>query len=1048
MDGEDIVVRLTVNLTLPKSDFCTWDGRYFTKCSVIMNDTMQTSKSNGSQISITAPMAKVNINPGVDYTEGDLVTFNCSTNIDPNYSEVSLEINSFVMDQLIMSPIPSERNSDCSVNATWSARSPNPLTTNENGVVIRCIVKNSLLDKSETIEKTLNVSAVDVAFSKYSYSTLTKEVQVIECISRGSSSILQNMTIIRDSAEIVTLNGSGTPMILTSENRYTVTKENDADDIKLILRIKTADCEDQGTYRCSVLTTKNDSRSSPRMTFNVLGATPTLTLNPDIYERFARPGLNHICRTTHTGDIQSDKYLEIQVYRPNDTSGFRYSKKLPESEKEFNSKDNITYINIAGTTARFLLVSDFSTNNSCNNTQTIVFLLDRAMEFDKGIVKCVLRDDNFEYASAAKNITVIPDEYCFGYEDIPKRNHPNNDCHYFVNCAEVGGRMYATGDSCRRPGECMDFSLDYCVDCDENFTCKSPEPVTTTTTLAPGKTYVQCADVSQKEGSPITINCTVLDDTFQSLNVTLTSSSNLNIEEIVGVILPDGTIKNQARSSPVLSTTFSVSSKYIHLIIASSSCMEEGKYLLTDTNVSMDTQPSISDFYFDNLVPVKELTINSESMYKEGKPLMFNCTATVDSDHTELLGYYKLPADNSFVKVQGEQTILQKFTQNCTKSVISMFDTGLIVSANLNGTKLKCLYNEISPEVSEEKNVKIQSADVAFNTYKLKAELQSKANFTCLVRSTGSYKAIKILKIINSTSMMEMASYTSSSDSVQNIAGVDANFSSNALTLIFASVMCSDEGQYNCTVIMDDDAELQPPLSLDVQVTTSPGFSTVELFVNPDIVENKDSGTHHCLGPVGYPEVGGHLEITFVHPLINYNITLNKNSSRTILGNEIKIKSTLEPFTKDECKNMEKISFTINSTKNWNKGKIICEVKNGEHKATKDDIFFVIDGSFCNSTNNQEIYFDHEKEDFCNTYIQCSGGKPFGRSCKPNRCVYIGKTYCEDCSTAVCSEGVTTTEVTLSSFETTPVPGPRCKFLFIVHHRLYMKEKVQRFHVH
>ncbi|XP_062615511.1 uncharacterized protein LOC134277204, partial [Saccostrea cucullata] len=411
--------------------------------------------------------------------------------------------------------------------------------------------------------------------------------------------------------------------------------------------------------------------------------------------------------------------------------------------------------------------------------------------------------------------------------------------------------------------------------------------------------------------------------------------------------------------------------------------------------------------------PVKDLAINSGSLYKEGKPLIFNCTATVDSDHTELLGYYKLPSDNSYVKVQGEQTILQTFTQNCTKSVISKFHTGFLVSANLNGTKLKCLYNEISPEASEEKIVMIQSADVAFTTYKLKAEArQSKANFTCLVRSTGSFKAIKILKIINSTSMIEMASYTSSSDSVQSVAGVDANFSSNALTLMFASVMCSDEGKYNCTVIMDDDSEQQPPLSLDVQVTTSPGSSTVELFVDPNIVEDRDSGTHYCLGSVGYPEVGGYIEITFVHPLTNENITLNKESLRTISSNELEIQSTLMPYIKEECKTMEKISFKIKPSRKWNRGKIVCEVKSQDgsvQKAAKDDVLYVIDASFCNSTNNQEIYFDHEKEDFCNTYVQCSGGTPYGKSCSPNDCVFIGKAYCDDCSRAKCTEEMMTT---------------------------------------
>lgn len=146
------------------------------------------------------------------------------------------------------------------------------------------------------------------------------------------------------------------------------------------------------------------------MIFIFPGSKPTMTLHPDIFEPFARRGLNHICSTEHTGDENNDNLLEIQIFQPGSQRAFTYSKKIAEVEKMFDSTNNITYINITGTTAQFLLVShtSSSSNLSCNIKETITFLLDLTMEFNNGIIKCVLKDEIEEFSTVESTITVIP----------------------------------------------------------------------------------------------------------------------------------------------------------------------------------------------------------------------------------------------------------------------------------------------------------------------------------------------------------------------------------------------------------------------------------------------------------------------------------------------------------------------------------------------------------------------------------------------------------------------------------------------------------------
>ena len=111
--------------------------------------------------STQAPVSEVSIDSVTNYKEGDRMTFNCSSKVDPDYSFVSVKlIRASTVFTTIPGPTPgTNRTSDCSVDFSWVAGPPNPLTINENDVIVRCVVYNKLLNITKTAEKMLNVSA-------------------------------------------------------------------------------------------------------------------------------------------------------------------------------------------------------------------------------------------------------------------------------------------------------------------------------------------------------------------------------------------------------------------------------------------------------------------------------------------------------------------------------------------------------------------------------------------------------------------------------------------------------------------------------------------------------------------------------------------------------------------------------------------------------------------------------------------------------------------------------------------------------------------------
>ncbi|XP_052702942.1 serine-rich adhesin for platelets-like isoform X3 [Crassostrea angulata] len=1049
----DIVVHLTLNLQTPTTDTCSMDGKYTFMCSITMNDTMQTLESNGSQIFMTAPMSEISIDSEVNYNEGEKMTFNCSMTGDPNYSTVYVDM---IKNSQILYTIPgpvfgADYISNCSAVLNWSGGPPTPLTSQEHDLIVRCVVKNNLLNETRNSEKKLNVSAADVAFQKYSYQALTSSRQEIECIARSPMSILQELIILKDDVQIATLNSSG--VASSTDGRYSTNIQEYDGEVRLTLSILSVECQDQGRYSCKLNTTNNATRVSPEMSFIVEGSKPAMKLHPDIYEPFARLGLNHVCSTEHIGDENNDNFLEIQIFQPGSQRAFTYSNKIADVEKMFDSTNNITYINITGTTAQFLLVShtSSSSNLSCNNKETITFLLDLKMGFDNGTIKCVLKDEMEEFSAVESTITVIPGNFCDGYEDGAYRKHPNNDCNDYVNCNKIQGKMYATGNRCPL-GQCIQFTTRYCVPCDSTFTCDeltTPGPTTTTTTLRPGRRYVSCNDSAHFLGTTAVIRCVILDISFNSLNITFLPEQS-QTEENVGEIFPDGQTQSLPQSPVVLSTNLNLSPKILMFTFQLLECSSRGLYRIMAGDTNSSVAPSVETFELNVLGNLTEFLIHTEPEYPEGTLVDFNCTASLDESHANIKGYYKKESESSFSEIEGSTSVIERNLSHCFVKVLWKPSTPFTADTSFNNADLKCTLVDW-PLVQSTKKISVQNADVAFETYKLESSIGSQVSVKCFARNTNSIKSILIRKIENSVNTT-VANVTLP-DMTSHVDGIIVSYSNNSLTLTFSSLTCSDDGQYTCIVIKEDDSQIESPAYLRVQIKNPPKHEQVVFILNPDIKENKydTSNVHTCSGDVGYPSGLGYLSLKFTDPTTNASFTYDKltvtEDMKIALDLPLKFKVSLSSglsiiIVEDDepaiinCTRKKEIKFLLQATRDWNKAKIRCRViseTNEVNSTSHEKEIYVIPDSVCDGSNGSDIYVPHEKIDQCRTYIRCFNNKPTGQICQTaDLCFDHQKNYCDWCRDVACESemSLTTESQTTTTTSSLPaVPDIQCPLL-------------------
>lgn len=104
--------------------------------------------------------------------------------------------------------------------------------------------------------------------------------------------------------------------------------------------------------------------------------------------------------------------------------------------------------------------------------------------------------------------------------------------------------------------------------------------------------------------------------------------------------------------------------------------------------------------------------------------------------------------------------------------------------------------------------------DVAFDMYKIEANINSTVSAKCFARNVNAVKAIVIRRADNNATV---ASISLTNTLTFSIDGVAVSYTNNSLTMSIAALSCWDEGYYTCTVVKSDDAETSAPAQLHIQ---------------------------------------------------------------------------------------------------------------------------------------------------------------------------------------------------------------------------------------
>ncbi|XP_065924182.1 uncharacterized protein [Magallana gigas] len=477
-------------------------------------------------------------------------------------------------------------------------------------------------------------------------------------------------------------------------------------------------------------------------------------------------------------------------------------------------------------------------------------------------------------------------------------------------------------------------------------------------------------------------------------------------------------------------------------------CSSKWRYRIIAGGTNSSVAASVETFELNVLGNLTEFEMHIEPAYPEGTLVEFNCTASLDESHANIKGYYKKESESSFSEIEGSTSIIERNLSHCFVKVLWKPSTPFTADTSFNNADLKCEVVDW-PLVQSTKKISVQNADVAFETYKLESSIGSQVSVKCFARNTNSIKSVLIQKIENplSTTVVNVTL----PDMTSHVDGTTVSYSNNSLTLTFSSLTCSDDGQYTCIVIKEDESQIESPAYLRVQIKNPPKHEKVAFILNPDIKDDKydTSNVHTCSGDVGYPSGLGYLSLKFTDPTTNASFTYDKmtvtEDMKIALDSPLKFKVSLatgltiiivednEPNIVN-CTRKKEIKFLLKATRDWNKAKIRCRViseTNEVNSTSLEKEIYVIPDSVCDGSNGSDIYVPHEKIDECRTYIRCFNNKPTGQICGTNLCFDHQKNYCDWCRDVACeSEMSSTTESQMTTTSSLPaVPEIQCPLL-------------------
>jgi hypothetical protein len=121
---------------------------------------------------------------------------------------------------------------------------------------------------------------------------------------------------------------------------------------------------------------------------------------------------------------------------------------------------------------------------------------------------------------------------------------------------------------------------------------------------------VSCNDSTHSEGTRAMVTCTVLDNTFTSLNITFLPASSQGSEEQIADILPDGTVQSISRSDLSISTDFASTPRTLSITFHSVNCSSKGRYSITGRGSNSSLALSVETFTLNVIGKFKCLIIS------------------------------------------------------------------------------------------------------------------------------------------------------------------------------------------------------------------------------------------------------------------------------------------------------------------------------------------------------------------------------------------------------------------------------------------------------
>ena len=107
--------------------------------------------------------------------------------------------------------------------------------------------------------------------------------------------------------------------------------------------------------------------------------------------------------------------------------------------------------------------------------------------------------------------------------------------------------------------------------------------------------------------------------------------------------------------------------------------------------------------------------------------------------------------------------------------------------------------------------------DVAFETYKIEADIGSTVSLKCFARNLNSLSFIRIQKVYTTANTSNTVGNISFPSTTYSQSGMTVNYTSDSLTLTISTLDCMDEGYYTCVVGKQDNSEVQAPAHLHLQ---------------------------------------------------------------------------------------------------------------------------------------------------------------------------------------------------------------------------------------